>query len=109
MGAPRSGNPGLAYAFRATPELAIGLDVHYKAPSLRRFFSSTSRIFSLLSSPPLAPLSPAPIRASRSHWASTLFHEAFFELGRRSCLALPCPILDSPSVPPSSLSFALRP
>lgn len=38
MGAPRSGNPGLAYAFRATPELAIGLDVHYKAPSLRRFF-----------------------------------------------------------------------
>ena len=57
MDAPRSGNPGLAYGFRATPERAIRLDVHHKKPSLRRHFLSLLYLFSLLLS-----LHPRPFR-----------------------------------------------
>jgi hypothetical protein len=77
MDASYSGNPRLAYGFRATPDPAIDLNVHHKRPPLRRHFPSLSSSFSLYSHPPIRkPFCPALVFANRPH--SIILHEAFF-------------------------------
>ena len=87
MDAPRSGNPGLAYGFRATPGLAICLDVHYKTPSLRRLFSLPISPFSLYSLPFLSP--PFGLRQPPppNHPSWGIFLKPSRPLGR---VSLPC-------------------
>ncbi|KAF2176769.1 hypothetical protein K469DRAFT_396983 [Zopfia rhizophila CBS 207.26] len=89
MEAPRSGNPSLAYGFRATPELAICLNVHHKRPSLRRHLSSPFSPFSLYSfpsvpRPPSAPAAPIGLQSSLVRHFSKLSPR----YGDSHCLAL---------------------
>ncbi|KAF2182689.1 hypothetical protein K469DRAFT_231260 [Zopfia rhizophila CBS 207.26] len=79
--APRSGNPNLAYGFRATPELAICLNVHHKRPSLRCHLSSPFSPFSLYSFPSL-PRLPSALAAPIGLQSSLVRH--FSKLSPRS-------------------------